>query len=470
MDIRKLFSGIGVIIDDMLGDLEVNDKINEITSSLESAHIPLVKYNALPDGNSIEHLRNASFILLDWQLYRTLSYVDGQIITLKVADNVVATNNRNNTVFVTRLLRETSVPIFIFSNTTDVRDNLIANGISGEELNKYPIFIKEKQSLFNKDEQFVMFESIETWVKTMPAVYVLKEWLSAFNKAKESLLLDFSQGSQYWPGIIWNSANADSVDESEEVSSLMMQNIASRMTPVAFDSDLITNGDANPNKDVLLSVLQAQRYMRVDVNAMAVVGDVYVFEPDTIDKNGVHSNPENKGIAINIRPTCDCVFRDDPKKNIYLLYGRKLTEGAQKDKYNVKYHKFEELDVEAIVGPIVDNSYYSFRFKDIEVVGFEQFRHLRQGRVLEPFISHITERFSLYIQRHAMPSLPEDAVCVRQAGEKPKDLQIKNLQEENERLNTVICNLKENKAIIERSRKCLSISVKCKKHGRKKNK
>ena len=470
MDIRYLFSGIGVIIDDMLGDVEVNDKINDITSSLESAHIPLVKYKVLPDGNSIDHLRNASFILLDWQLYRTLRYVDGEIVTLKVADDVVTSNNRHNTAFVTRLLKETSVPIFIFSNTTDVRDNLIDNGISEDQLSKLPIFIKEKQNLFNEDGKFVMFEALEAWVKSMPAVYVLKEWLTAFNKAKESLLLDLSKGSQYWPGIIWNSANADSVDESEEVSSLMMQNIASRMTPVAFDSDIITNGDANPNKDILLSVLQAQRYMRVDVNAMAVVGDVYVFEPDTIDENGVHSNPENKEIAINIRPTCDCVFRDDPKKSIYLLYGRKLTEGAQKDKYNVKYHKFEEFDVEAIVGPIVDNSYYSFRFKEIEVAFFEQFKHLRHGRVLEPFISHITERFSLYIQRHAMPSLPEDAVCVRQAGEKPKELQIKNLQEENERLNAVICNLKENKAIIERGKKCLRVCVKFKKNSRKKKK
>lgn len=466
MDIRKLFSGIGVIIDDMLGDVEVNDKINDITSSLESAHIPLVKYKALPDGNSIDHLRNASFILLDWQLYRTLRYVDGEIVTLKVADDVITSNNRHNTAFVTRLLKETSVPIFIFSNTTDVRDNLIENGISEDQLNKSPVFIKGKQDLFNEDGKFVLLEALETWVKSMPAVYVLKEWLSAFNKAKESLLLDLSHGSQYWPGIIWNSANADSVDESEEVSSLMMQNIASRMTPVAFDSDIITRGDANPNKDVLLSVLQAQRYMRVDANAMAVVGDVYVFEPDTIDENGLHSNPENKEIAINIRPTCDCVFRDDPKKSIYLLYGRKLTEGAQKEKFNVKYHKFEELDVEAIIGPIVDNSYYSFRFKDIEVVEFDIFKHLRQGRVLEPFISHITERYSLYIQRHAMPSLPEDAVCVRQVGEKQKDLQIKNLQEENEQLKTSICNLKENKAMFEHHRKSLKIRVKY--NGRKK--
>lgn len=467
MDIRQLFSGIGVIIDDMLGDIEVNDKINDITSSLESEQIPLLKYKVLPNENAIEHLKNASFILLDWQLYRTLRYQDGMIVTLKVADDVVASNNRNNTAFVTRLLQETSVPIFIFSNTTDVRDNLIDNGISEDQLSKYPVFIKEKQNLFNEDGKFVMFEAIETWVKSMPAVYVLKEWLSAFNRAKESLLHDLSQGSQYWPRIIWNSANADSVDESEEVSSLMMQNIASRMTPVVFDTEIITNGDSNPNKEVLLSVLQAQRYMRVDANAMAVVGDVYVFKPDTIDENGVHSNPENKEIAINIRPTCDCVFRDDPKKSIYLLYGRKLTEGAQKDKYNVKYHKFEELDVEAIVGPIVDNSYYSFRFKDIEVVGFEQFRNLRQGRVLEPFISHITERFSLYIQRHAMPSLPEDAVCVRQTGEKVKDVQIRTLQEEIERLSVAVRNLKENNAQIEGVKKRLKIRVKCKKSGRK---
>ena len=78
MDIRKLFSGIGVVIDDMLGDKEVNDKINDITTALEDAQIPLVKYTALPEGNVIEHFRNASFVLLDWQLYRTLSYVDGE--------------------------------------------------------------------------------------------------------------------------------------------------------------------------------------------------------------------------------------------------------------------------------------------------------------------------------------------------------------------------------------------------------
>lgn len=468
MNIRRLFSGIGVVIDDMLGDGDVNDRINDITSSLEGDQIPLLKYTTLPEGNAIAHFRNASFVLLDWQLYRTLSYDDGVIVTLRVADDVVSENNRKNTNFVTRLLLETSVPIFIFSNTDDVKDSLVENGISEDQLNKSPVFIKKKQDLFNEDGRFVLFEALEAWVRSKAAVYVLKEWLSAFNSAKESLLYDFSQGSHNWPGIIWNSANVDSVDESEEVSSLLMQNIASRMTPVLFDSDVITGGNSSPNKTELLRVLQAQRYMKVDANAMAVVGDVYVFEPDVVDEQGVHSNPENKEIAINIRPTCDCVFRDDPKKNIYLLYGKKLSEGAQKEKFIKQYHKFEELDVEAIVGPIVDNSYYSFRFKEIDVVGFEQYRHLRHGRILEPFISHITERYSLYIQRHAMPSLPEDAVCVRQAGEKQRDIRIQTLQEENDRLKSTICNLKENKAIIERGKKCIRVSVKCKKLGRKK--
>lgn len=465
MDIRKLFSGVGVIIDDMLGDAEINDKINDIVSSLEEANIPLVKYTALPDENTIAHFRNASFILLDWQLYRTLSTVDDEMMSIRVADNVISDNNRRNTNFVIRLLQETSVPLFIFSNTTDVKDSLIGNEITEDWLNRSPVFIKQKQNLFDEEGQFILFEALDEWVRSKPAVYVLKEWLSAFNVAKESLLYDFSQGSQHWPGIIWNSASVDSVDESEEVSSLMMQNIASRMTPVTFDPDVVTGGEAVQNKDELLSVLQAQRYMKVDVDAMAVVGDVYVFKLDTVDEHGVHSNPENREIAINIRPTCDCVFREGTKKNIYLLYGRKLREGAQKEKYNSNYHKFDELDVEAIVGPIVDNSYYSIKFKEIEVVSFERYKHLRQGRVLEPFISHITERYSLYIQRHAMPSLPEDAVCVRQPSEKPKDVQIRVLKEENERLNVEMCNLKENNASIENIRKCLRIKLKFKKGG-----
>ena len=465
MDIKKLFSGVGIVIDDMLDEVEIPDKIHEIVSSLEEAKMPLVKYNSLPDNETISNLRGASFILLDWQLYRTLSIIDGQVETLKVADHVISNNNRVNTTFVGKLLSETSVPIFIFSNKDDVRDCLIENGISENKLNSSPVFIKKKEELFNEANTFSLFEELEEWVRSKSAVYVLKEWLLAFNTAKEDLLNDFSQGSQYWPGIIWESADADSVNASDEVSSLMMQNIASRMTPVEFDAAIVTNKADVDDKEALLKVLQAQRYMKVDHESMAVVGDVYVFEPDKIDDQGIHSNPENKEIAINIRPTCDCVFREGAPSYIYLIYGSKLSEGAQKEKYLSKYHKFEELDVDAIVGPIVDNSYYSFKFKDIEIVDFNSYKHLRKGRVLEPFISHITERYSLYIQRHALPSLPEYAVCAKVPGEKPKDIQIRTLQEENERLKNIISNLKDNREAIERKKKSLIVRVKCK--GRK---
>ncbi|MBR1518856.1 MAG: hypothetical protein IJ624_05090 [Prevotella sp.] len=467
MDIKKLFSGVGVVIDDMLDDVEVNDKILDIVSSLEEAKMPLVKYKSLPDYATVCNLREVSFILLDWQLYRTLSIIDGQVVTLKVADNVIINNNRANTSFVRKLLSETSVPIFIFSNKDDVKDSLIDNGISERKLNSSPVFIKKKEELFNEAGTFRLFEELEEWVRSKSAVYVLKEWLLAFNTAKEGLLNDFSQGSQYWPGIIWDSANADSVNAADEVSSLMMQNIASRMTPVEFDAAIIKSNTDDADKEALLKVLQAQRYMRVENDAMAVVGDVYVFEPDKVDGQGMHSNPDNKEIAINIRPTCDCVFREGAPSYIYLIYGRKLTEGAQKDKFLSKYHKFEELDVEAIVGPIVDNSYYSFKFKDIEIVDFRSYKHLRQGRVVEPFISHITERYSLYIQRHALPSLPESAVCVKVPGEKLKDVQIKALQEENEQLKNAISNLKDNRDIIERKRKSLNVRVKCKSRKRR---
>ena len=468
MNTKSLFSGIGVVIDDMLDDVVIQDRILDIISSLEDAKMPLVKYKSLPDEVTIKDLCYASFILLDWQLYRTLSSFDGQVESIKVADSVINANNRNNTIFVNKLITETTVPLFIFSNKDDVKDDLIANGIPEDTLNLSPVFFKRKDELFNEAGEFILFEALEEWVKSKPAVYVLKEWSHAFNKAKEDLLNEFSRGSHQWPRIIWESAAEDRVDESNEVSSLLIQNIASRMTPVEFDSTVITNGKVDLCKDELLSVLQAQRYMKVANDAMAVVGDVYVFEPDRVNAQGVHTNPENREIAINIRPTCDCVFRDDPIKNIYLLFGRKLSEGAQKERYDVTYHKFDEHDTEAIVGPIVDNSYYSIKFKDIKVVPFETIRNLRKGRILEPFISHVTERYSLYIQRHAMPSLPPDAVCVRESGEKSKNLQIRTLQEENKRLETMICNLKENILIIERRKRCIMTRFKC--NGRKKRK
>lgn len=468
MDIKKLFTGIGLVIDDKALNNNVEDKIGNIVEELERSSIPLVKYDHLPNLDIVNNLQNVNFILLDWQLYDTMLIVDGDYQSIMLDDGTITDNDKKNTNFIIHLLNSVFVPIFIFSNSDGVRDKLVQNGIDNDLLNELPVFIKGKGDIYNEAGEFKLFTELKEWMSDKPSVYVLKEWSKSFNQSKENLFREFSKSSKHWPQIIWNAAKADSVDESEELSLLLMQNITSRMAPVKFEEGLITNDQTEPTNNELLSVMQSQRYMQIDQGAMAMVGDIYEFPDDYVDDLGIHRNPTGKKVAVNIRPTCDCVYRNEYDKNVYLLFAKEMTAEVQKERYNSSSHNFNEHLPEAIVGPILNKKYYIFLFQELVIKPFEEIEKYRSGRILEPFISHITERYSLYLHRHALPSIPEVAVVVKPKGEKLDKVKIKVQEEEISDLKQQILNLKENQSCLNSLRKNIKIILKNKSNKRRK--
>ena len=64
MDVKKLFSGIAVIIDNEVDKQEA--PIYKIRTTIVNSNIPVVAYNNIPSSETIDSLRNASFIILDW--------------------------------------------------------------------------------------------------------------------------------------------------------------------------------------------------------------------------------------------------------------------------------------------------------------------------------------------------------------------------------------------------------------------
>lgn len=75
MENENLFKGIGMVVDDHV--YRGNDVINGIVKYLENDnHLPLVKYEALPDKIESICFSNLSFLLLDWEL-NTLVDDDG---------------------------------------------------------------------------------------------------------------------------------------------------------------------------------------------------------------------------------------------------------------------------------------------------------------------------------------------------------------------------------------------------------
>lgn len=107
---ENLFKGIGMVVDDQVNSGK-DKAIDGIVKYLENDnHLPLVKYEDLPDNIESICFSSLSFLLLDWELNTLV--VDGSPIpdaTLKVQ------NARDNVEFIKQVVAKVVIPIFIFT-------------------------------------------------------------------------------------------------------------------------------------------------------------------------------------------------------------------------------------------------------------------------------------------------------------------------------------------------------------------
>lgn len=388
MDDSKLFDGIGMVIDDHVMK-EDGDQIVQIVEYLEKTKgLPLVKYNSLPDISDMNTILAIKFILLDWDLCGLTDDNGLPLPNSKLQDR----NTEDNVNFLKKIVDSVVVPIFIFSNETieDIERLLIDNKLIDEEdKEKSSIFVKSKSELF-ENEQCVVFDVINAWLRKVPSMYVIQKWRSAYFRAMNNMALDLGKSSSYWPNILWNCYAKDGVNPSEEIASLINQNILSRIKPVEFDSDIL-----GEYKDYEIDTLREVLTKRCFIDNTFLGKDFSTG--DLFKKGGKY--------YLNVRPECDCVEREGICE-LYLLKGRKLKEENLQGEYFSKYGKFNEQTNTVILGPI-DNVFLEFRLKDLIIANPSDYGN-RLGRILPPYITYITQKFGLYIHRQGLPRLPEE--------------------------------------------------------------
>ena len=390
MENENLFKGIGMVVDDHV--YRGNDVINGIVKYLENDnHLPLVKYEALPDKIESICFSNLSFLLLDWEL-NTLVDDDGlpiQDATLK------AQNARENVDFIKQVVDKVVIPIFIFSNedVNSIKNTLSEYNIIDDD-EKSPIFILSKSELFDNDKKCIMFDKVNEWLKDTPSIYVTQKWKTAYLEAINGMALDMREASPFWPNLLWACYKSDGVNPSEEISSLINQNALSRIQPVEFDENILSCRKAC-DEHILKTLFERQCFMRNEyLGGLSSTGDIYKWQ---------------QKYFLNIRPSCDCVGRDK-KNKIYLIKGDKVKDKEiQNGLFNDKYGNFNEQSNFVIVGPI-DGFFFRFKFKDIVIEDFEEKKDKRIGRLLPPFITRVTQKYGLYIHRQGLPRLPKEVI------------------------------------------------------------
>jgi hypothetical protein len=399
MDIKELFSGVAVIIDDKVkatsGDLILN-----IKEKLLGFNIPIIEFDNIPDNQFIKNLKNVSFILLDWELYE--SSIDG--VPIGAEAKRIAVNR--NFKFLRKLKKEIFVPIFIFSNSS--RENIIRQLIDKRlycESKPNYIFVKRKQDLFDSTyTKCYFFKIISNWIKSIPSIYVLKEWDSSTNKAKNDLFWTFYNINHKWPSILHKTYTGDGSDVNYELGNFIFKNIMARTEPIKFNQNVLEIDDANLTTKEIRQILEAERFIKnKSLPNMPFTGDLY--------KKSISGNK----YLINIRPDCDLARKNNP--SLYLIEGEVIDENlinSTNEEHKNKKIIFDKGFIEKenfVYLPFVDGcKILKFNFKEFKISKWYVEKEKRIGRLLHPYITKIQQRFSFYLQRQGLPAIPEKAI------------------------------------------------------------
>lgn len=409
MDIKKLLSGVAIIIDDNIKKEHSGDPILKIRDQLKNNnHISILEYEDLPDDSEIPNFKNISFVLLDWYLFETPE--PGMLM-----DELLFINN--NIEFLKKIKKVSFTPVFIFSNQSpdSIIRKLSEEDLYNEDSNNY-IFIKRKQDLLSEDNDNLLFTEIENWLKKTPSMYVLKKWECSMNEAKRKLFWDFYEINPNWPSVLQKTFMDDGSDANYELGNFIYKNLSARGKKIFFDDDILNQGYDNiRGREDIRKVLEAERF----INNSFLPPD-YPCTGDLFE----NLNSTN-GYYLNIRPECDIAIRPGrtSKPELYCLKCREIKE----DKI-----RSEKLFKEGTLLEKINNSYIPFidngkilevLFDDLKIFNWMEklknnsggeigkiFKETRIGRVLPPYITKVQQRYSSYLQRQGLPAIPKKAM------------------------------------------------------------
>ena len=401
MDIKKLLSGIAVVIDDQLDSTseEKPDIVNNVVDWFEENwKIQFVKQKYLPvdDDTSSNLLSFASFVLLDWKLWgQNGDYRRGEVIKDIEAFLKCATKYL--------------VPVIILTNEApeDIKNELEKHGLDlsdGSSTFSHFVIIERKADFWNLDECEVKLDNVVKWVYQNPSIYALKTWNNVLDKAKNEMFKVMCDRNVYWPQVFWKNFSSDGVDPSISLTELISSNMLGRMQKKAFaseylqpksDEDILdSNGAELKSLIIESSVLKNEDFSESEIRC----GDLF----------------KHKGkFLLNLRPDCDCIPRNvEEDIKLYCIEGTKIKPDKLLENgiYDSENGRFNERIDNAIVLGAIDGNCIDFRFKKLQIIPFSAVKNKRKGRLIHPYITRIQQRFGLYIQRQGLPRIPKEAL------------------------------------------------------------
>ncbi len=390
-----LFVGPAVVVDDKIEDESAG--MTAIVDQIEEAGVPVLKRTQLPPSAEVPHWRGFALILLDWELIST-----GEP-GVAVPDSLREQNDQAVSEFVATLLTELYCPVFVLSNqNVDEIHDALAERL-GAQADQIPsrVLVRSKSSVLDG-----VLDELETWVRSHPAVYALKSWEFGYHDARRQMFADFELSSGDWPRILWETSEKDKTNPHFELAETIGRNILHRFEPLVFDEEALQAESASSSVDALRRVI----HRRAVVPASSLHDDVVMpgdfFRASDVDD----SESDAFELLINVTPACDLVPRSDESGDVSMTVLRAQVIPAEdvgsKNKRE-KMRKHPDPTSEVVWVFREDGRPYRVAFKGWSEVSWLEHRPRRVGRLIEPYITQLQQRFALHFHRQGVPRLPD---------------------------------------------------------------
>ena len=435
VDIKKLFQGIAVIIDDEIYDTK--SQIYRIKQFIESEHIPVLCYDDIPDTNMIPSISNASFIILYWEYSNKFNPKDTSTgERLQIPSEYSKEQKDTILKFLEELTRKYVIPTFIFTHkdTGEITRFLEEADLSSE---RSRIFVKEKQML---KKGAILFSTLKKWIQENPSAYVIKEWELCIKECKHAMFLDLYAQSPQWVNILWKMLKKDSLEYEYEFGEFLTRSLKNRITEYNFDDKFLAPRDRSKiAPEDIAKVLEGERYIKYkspDMPNQAYTGDLFK-KGDTYflnigalcdlarPKNGSY-NPDiyfiegkilsNERITKGyIKLDKENLVIDDEKYLINSLASLSKEERgsinsafrSHRDKIWLRKGTFIEQDNKVIIGCIDGNVAIEFDLH-IRIEKYNKIKINRIGRILPPYITKIQQKCAQFLIREGILPVPQD--------------------------------------------------------------
>ena len=409
---RDLFVGPAIVVDDEID--QAGTSAHTIVKELKEAHFPVLQRHVIPPDDEVVHWYAMSLIVLDWNLLGTSivpnsddsdesdgSALFGVVLPASVRRDPTTDSLR----FVRKLMKDLYCPIFIISNRgVEAIWKRLEEGLDEVETQQLRarVLVRSKTQIEGS-----MLKELGEWISNHPAIYALKTWERGYERAKAELFRDFQQSAVGWPGILWQTSGKDRINPHHSLTETISRNLLHRMSPSLFSDELISAPADAQSLDSVRRVLYQQAVIPVSrlYDDVIMPGDFF-FEEDE------HQHPP-RHIDICITPACDLVMRGETKADhvrMLMVRASPVPDNELSDRGKIeRLLKSSESTTSVLLDHLVpEDVMYRVRFKNWHVTTWGEVKNFRRGRLLDPYVTLLQQRYALFSQRQGLPRLPKN--------------------------------------------------------------